>query len=110
MKAFVGFLIMMEILCRICSYHDWRCTDKQKSVYFRLQVAIYSVMSQIPFELIWQFLHLADNSQDNRADKLFKVQHFVDLTTTQFFNYTLHKPATTDEAVIPYKGKFSFKQ
>ena len=67
-------------------------------------------MSQIHFEVIWQFLHLADNSQDNRADKLFKVQHFVDLTTTQFLNYTLHKHTAIDEAMIPCKGKLSFKQ
>ena len=72
---------------------------------------ISSLMSQIQFEQIWQFLHLADNTQDNKTDKLFKVRYFVDLVTTQFSeNYTLRQPVTIDEARIPYKGRLSFKQ
>ena len=56
-------------------------------------------------------LHLANNTQDNKTDKLFKIPHFVDLLTTQFSeNYTLHQPVTIDEAIIPYKGGLSFKQ
>ena len=72
---------------------------------------ISSVMSRIQFEQIRRFLHLADNTQDNKTDKLFKVRHFVDLVTTQFSEiYTLHKPVTIDEAMILYKGRLSFKQ
>ena len=66
---------------------------------------ISSIMSRVKFEQIWQFLHLADNSQDDKTDKLYKVKHFVDFVTKQFEdNYILHQPVTIDEAIIPYKG------
>ena len=52
-----------------------------------------------------------DNSQDPGNNKLFKVQHFVNLVTAQFSaNYTLHQPVTIDKAMIPFKGRLTFKQ
>ena len=106
MKAFVGLLIIMGIL-RLPRLEMYWQTESRL-----LQTpGISSVMSRIQFEQIWKFLHLADNTQDNKTDKFFKVQHFVDLVMTQFSeNYTLHQPVTTDEAMIPYKGRLSFKQ
>ena len=72
---------------------------------------ITSVTSWIQFKQIWRLLHLAENSQDDKTDKLFKVKHFVDLIVAQFSdNYTLHQPVTIDKAMIPYKGRLSFKQ
>ena len=69
------------------------------------------VINWIQFEQIWRYLHLADNSQDNKTDKLFKGGHFVDLVTAQFSeSYTLQQPVTIDEAMIPYKRRLSFKQ
>ena len=106
MKAFVGLLIIMGILQLPRLEMYWQ-TDSNL-----LQTpGVSSVMSQIQFEQIWRFLHLADNLQDDKTDKLFKVRHFVDLITAQFSdNYTLHQPVTIDEAMIPYKGQLSFKQ
>ena len=106
MKAFIGLLIIMGVvkLPRLEMY--WQ-TDSDLSQ----TPGISSVMSRIQFEQIWRFLHLADNSQDDKTDRLFKVRHFVDLVTTQFSdNYTLHQPVTIDEAMIPYKGRLTFKQ
>ena len=106
MKAFVGLLIIMGVLQLPQLEMYWQ-TDSNL-----LQTpGVSSVMSQIQFEQIWRFLHLADNLQDDKTDKLFKVRHFVDLITAQFSdNYTLHQPVTIDEAMIPYKGRLSFKQ
>ena len=72
---------------------------------------VSSIMSRARFEQIFRFLHLADNSRDPGNDKLFKVRHFVDLTTNRFqANYTLHQAVATDEAMIPFKGRLTFKQ
>ena len=106
MKAFVGLLITMGIL-RLPRLEMYWQTESSL-----LQIpGVSSLISRIQFEQIWRYLHLADNSQDNKTDKLFKVRHFVDLVTAQFSeNYTLHQPVTIDEAMIPYKGRLSFKQ
>ena len=72
---------------------------------------VSSIMSRVRFEQIFRFLHLADNLQDPGNDKLFKVRCFVDLVTNQFqANYTLHQAVTIDEAMIPFKGRLTFKQ
>ena len=77
---------------------------------------ISSIMSRIRFQQIFRFLHLADSSGQIPAgqpghDKLYKVRKYVDLITCQFSaNYTLHQPVTIDEAMIPFKGRLTFKQ
>ena len=72
---------------------------------------VSSIMSRVKFEQIFRYLHLPDNSQDPGNDKLFKVRHFVDLVTSQFLaNYALHQGVTIDEAMIPFKGRLTFKQ
>ena len=59
---------------------------------------ISSIVSQIRFQQIFRYLHLADNSLqvpagDPSHDKLFKVCQFVDLVTAMFESlYTLHQP------------------
>ena len=106
MKAFVGLLIIMGVLKLPRLEMYWQV----ESDILRTP-GISSIMSRITFEQIWQYLHLADNAQDDKTDKLFKVRHFVDLITTQFSeNYTLPQPVTIDEAMILYKGRLSFKQ
>ena len=106
MKTFVGFLIIMGVLKLPCLEMYWQVENDVLRT-----PGISSVMSRIQFEQIWRFLHLADNLQDDKTDKLFKVRHFNDLITTQLSeNYTLHQPVTIDEAIIPYKGRLSFKQ
>ena len=77
---------------------------------------VSSIMSRVRFQQIFRFLYLADSSHQIPAgqpgyDKLYKVRKYVDLTTSQFTtNYTLHQPVTIDEAMIPFKGRLSFKQ
>ena len=111
MKAFIGLLILMGVLHlpRIEMY--WQIDDDLMRT-----PGISSIMSRIRFQQIFRFLHLADSSGQIPAgqpghDKLYKVRKYVDLITSQFSaNYTLHQPVTIDEAMIPFKGRLTFKQ
>ena len=68
-------------------------------------------MSRNRFEQIFHFLHLADNTCVPGNDKRYKVRHFATLLISQFQSlYTLHQEVTIDEAMIPFKGRLSFKQ
>ena len=77
---------------------------------------ISSIMSRVRFEQLFRFLHLA-NSADNLPgnnlghDKLFKVRKLLDFILPKFeHEYSLHESVTIDEAMIPFKGRLSFKQ
>jgi len=106
MKAFVGLLILMGIL-RLPRLEMYWSTDCE----FLKTPGLSAVMGRCTFEQIWRFLHLADNRLDDKTDRLFKVRPLLDLVTAQFSaQYTLHQPVTIDEAMIPYKGRLTFKQ
>ena len=63
-------------------------------------------MSRIRFEQMYQFLHLANSSQQIHAgqpghDKLFNVRNLLDLVLLTFESeYVLHESVTIDEAMI----------
>ena len=106
MKVFVGLLIIMGILHLLHLEMHW-----QNECDLIETPGVSLIISRVRFEQIFRYLHLVDNSQDPGNGKLFKVRHFVDLVTTQFSaNYTLHQPVTIDEAMIPFKGRLTFKQ
>ena len=112
MKAFIGMLILMGILQLL------PCTEMYWQTYNNLMKTpgMSLIMSCVCFQHIFRFLHLAVRFHQILAgqpghDKLYKVQTYVDLITTQFTaNYTLHQPVTIDEAMIPFKGCLTFKQ
>ena len=111
MKAFVGLLLLLGIikLPRLEMY--WQTKNE-----FIGTPGIADVMSRNRFEQIYRFLHLADSTYQIPAgepghDKLYKIRQFATLLTTNFqSNYTSHQTATIDEAMIPFKGRLSFKQ
>ena len=48
---------------------------------------------------------------DPRYDRLFKVRKILDLLTPRFQSqYNTHEQLNVDEAMIPFKGRLSFKQ
>ena len=50
-------------------------------------------------------------SGDHGHDRLFKVRRLLDLVTPKFESeYIPHKQVSVDEAMIPFKGRLSFKQ
>ena len=110
-KCFIGLLILMGIvqLPRLEMY--WQTSSQLIST-----PSISGVMSRDRFQQIYRFLHFADNSQQPPVgtpghDKLFKVRVLLDLVTHQFeTNYAPNQTVTIDEAMIPFKGRLSFKQ
>ena len=111
MKAFVGLLILMGILRLPRLEMYWQVKHPLIATE-----GISSIMSRNRFEQIFRFLHLADSSQQILAgqpghDKLFKVRPFLDLVLPRFESeYVMHQPVTINEAMIPFKGRLSFKQ
>ena len=107
MKAFIGMLILLGIIKLPRLEMLW-----QNSNEYIGTPGIANVMSRNRFEQIFCLLHLADNTCDPGNDKLYKVRHFATLLTSQFRSlYTLlHQQVTIDEAMIPFKGRLSFKQ
>jgi len=110
MKAFIGLLILMGILRlpRLDMY--WQTSNVYIATY-----GISKVMSRVRFEQIYRFLHLANNDdQDDdpaNRDKLFKIRKLADLLVASFQrNYVPEQTITIDEAMIPFKGRLSFKQ
>ena len=67
------------------------------------------------FQQLFRCLHLANNSMQIPAgqpghDRLFKVRRLLDLLIPKFESeYTIHQECTIDEAMIPFKGRLSFK-
>ena len=109
-KSFIGLLILMGILRlpRLDMY--W-----QTSNFYIATFGISQVMTRERFEQIYRFLHLANNDdQDDdpaNRDKLLKIRQFADLLAASFQgNYVPHSTVTIDEAMIPFKGRLSFKQ
>ena len=76
MKAFVGMLILMDIV-KLPMY--WQVKHPLIATE-----GMSSIVSRITFEQIYRFLYLADSSQQIPAgqpghDKLFKVRNLIDL-------------------------------
>ena len=109
-KAFIGLLILMGVLRLPRLEMYWQTSNPHIAT-----IGISQVMTRIRFEQIYRFLHLANdddrsNDPENR-DKLFKVRQFANLLAANFQrNYVPHSTITIDEAMIPFKGRLSFKQ
>jgi hypothetical protein len=105
MMAFVGILIIMA-----------RKMYWQQSHTLLTTPGVSSIMSLVRFEQIFRFLHLANGVLQIPAgqpgyDRLFKVRGLLDIVTPLFESeYNLHEQVTIDEAMIPFKGRLSFKQ
>ena len=111
MKAFVGMLIVMGILKLPRLELYW--SNKYPHI---TTPGISNIMARVRFEQIYRFLHLNDNANNNPFgqpghDPLFKVRKLFDLILPKFeTEYNIHQHCSIDEAVIPYKGRLSFKQ
>ena len=111
MKAFVGMLILMGILQLPRLEMYWQTTHPLIAT-----TGMSAVMSRVRFEQIYRFLHLANSSDQVPSgqpghDKLFKVRKLLDLVSPKFESeYAVHQSVSIDEAMIPFKGRLSFKQ
>ena len=111
MMAFIGIMIIMGIvqLPRLEMY--W-----QQSHPLLTTPGVSSIMSLVRFEQLFRFLHLANIDIQVPAgqpgyDRLYKVRGLLDIVTPLFESeYSLHEQVSIDEAMIPFKGRLSFKQ
>ena len=77
---------------------------------------IADVMPLVRFQQILQFLHLNDSEKQLTVDQpgydpLFKVRKLLYIVTPNFESeYNLSESISIDEAMIPFKGRLSFKQ
>ena len=110
MKAFVGILFHMGI----CKLPELQMYWSQ--AYSLLAQPISELMSFNRFQQILRFLHLNDTDEQVSYDQpgydaLFKVRKLLDLITpTLMSEYHVHEELAVDEAMIPFKGRLSFKQ
>ena len=110
LMAYIGMLFYMGIvrLPQIEMY--W--SDKHELI----RQHISEVMPLVRFQQISRFLHLNDNEREVKAgvtgyDPLYKVRPLLDIIASTFESeYNLNESITIDEAMIPFKGRLSFKQ
>ena len=107
MKAFCGVLIFMGV-----------CKQPRLDLYWstKFLLSVHGVADVMTMNRFHRCLHLANNSMQIPAgqpghDRLFKVRRLLDLLIPKFESeYTIHQECTIDEAMIPFKGRLSFKQ
>ncbi len=81
----------------------------ENSLYHNQQIS--SIMSRNRFIYILNNLHLVDNDDANTEDILWKIRPMMDMLNSSFRKYW--KPSdrvAVDEAMIPFRGRISFKQ
>ena len=72
---------------------------------------VTGLMTKNEFEETIQYLHLADNSTLDKADKFAKVQPLFDAINKQSqLNYKPTQHVSVDESMVPYFGKHGAKQ
>ena len=110
LKAFFGMLVYMGI-ARLPQLELYWST---KHELIRQHIAY--VMPLVRFQQILRFLHLNDSDKQLTVDQpgydpLFKVRKLLDIVTPKFESeYNLSESISIDEAMIPFKGRLSFKQ
>ena len=105
-RAFVGLCFAMGVL-RLPSRNDyWRRSN------WLLKTNFGRVMARDKFNLIWRYLHLANNDAPGaEGDKLVKIRWFVDFLNEQFQSvYVPYGTYTVDESMIQFKGRLGFRQ
>ena len=109
-RAFIGLLLVMGILRLPRLELYW--TNQYPLIYTKVR----EVMTKDRFLAILRALHLNDSSLQVSIgqpgyDPLFKVRKLLDLVTPRFEDqFNLHEWVSIDEAMIPFKGRLSFKQ
>ncbi|XP_059162842.1 piggyBac transposable element-derived protein 4-like [Physella acuta] len=105
------YINMMFGIHKLPAYHLYWSTDN----LFRVP-CVADVMSRNRYQEISRYFHLADNTKyipkgQINYDPLFKIRPAI--TTIQFACKEYFRPGTAisfDEAMIPFRGRLSFKQ
>lgn len=104
-KKFLGLLILMG-QTRKSHWRDYWSTDPLvETPIFR------ATMSRMRFEQILTFFHLNDNTQHTSPkDRLYKIRPLLNYIIPKFQSlYTPKQELALDEAMVPYRGRISFR-
>ncbi|KAK2182827.1 hypothetical protein NP493_334g00007 [Ridgeia piscesae] len=106
MRVFVGLCFAMGILLLTSRNDYWRVSN------WLLKTNFGTVMARDRFNLIWRYLHLANNDAPGaEGDKLVKIRWFVDFLNDQFQAvYVPYGKYTVDESMVKFKGRLEFRQ
>lgn len=70
-----------------------------------------SVMSRNRFELLLQMIHFSQYDENNRSDRLHRVQHLLDMLNVNFkTNFIPSQDICVDESMVPFRGRLLFRQ
>ncbi|XP_041364890.1 piggyBac transposable element-derived protein 3-like [Gigantopelta aegis] len=106
-KAYYGVLILMDVIT--CDRDELYWSQSTDYPYIRTEIP--KIFSRDRFMQIRRYLHFSDDSNVDQTDKLFKFRYMIDNIGQAFKeHYVPHEHISVDEAMIPFKGRLSFKQ
>ncbi|GBN02528.1 hypothetical protein AVEN_246-1 [Araneus ventricosus] len=98
MRRFIGILLLMGYNSLPQEEMYWSL-DKDISVHI-----VRDSMSRLQYRNMKQKLHLADNSQIDNSDKLYKVRPYLNLLNRKFQQFGIFShDLSIDEQMIPYE-------
>ena len=106
-QAYFGFMFLVGINQLPCLYDYWRAD----TTHF---APVASRITRARFLEISRFLHSVNNDSyttpqsDPQYDRIWKVRPVIDVLSKTFLD--VYTPHATNEAMIPFKGRSSFKQ
>lgn len=105
MKKFLGLVILMGQTKKSHWRDNWSRDPLVEAPIFP------KTMSRKRFEQILTFFHLNDNTQNtNSGDRLYKIRPLLDYIIPKCQSlYTPKQQLSLDEAMIPWRGRISFR-
>lgn len=83
-----------------------------KQSKFMLRMAFNKMMACTRFDIIWRYLHLTnlENIPQPSTDRLAKLHRYLHKLNNAFkAQYAPYSAVTSDETMIKFKGRFSFR-
>lgn len=104
-KVFLGILLVSGILPVPSRRLFWKNSPLTRNE------AVYNAMRRNSFKKIMQFIHFADNSTLDKAEKYAKVRPLVKLISSRFIShFQPEKSLSHDKSMIEYFRKHKCKQ
>lgn len=110
MKAFIGIHVVMSVI-QLPTYKQYWTTDS----LFKIP-SVPAIMTRDRFEKILKYFHCNDSRTnpprgDVNHDKIHHIRPVFDSVQARLVqNYRPHKDVAIDEAMIPFRGRISYRQ
>lgn len=93
-------------LVKLPKLADYWSTDEITGQHFPR-----AVMSRNRFELLLQMIHFSKDDDNNKSDRLHRVQHLLDTLNDNFKkNFIPGQDICVDESMVPFRGRLLFRQ